>query len=727
MYPEIFSCASDSAPRRSLGRSRRLAAVAMLSFALFLFGCGSGSGNGGSGSNGSGLSGGPPGGTGGTALTSAQIVATISSAQSQFQNMIAAGADVPTRDAQLVTFLKNQTTIADAGQDKDGCVWARFTNGRYYMLLDNRAPFAAQSVPGDFGQPIAHANAVRSARPKVAAESHRTASAFVRRAAGDRLIPQSKQARLIRALDTATFGDAVPVLQDMLQRRGYQVVVQEGSVENLRSIQNDGIFYIDTHGGIGGGKARFWDLWTTTPISEQNEKLYESDLADGSLIYLSAVDGTGTDGKYLLKSHYGLTVNFVKKYHWGFAQDSFVYLNCCYGSDPATGPVLDLRKLAEPAGSTYGWSAPIAQKSVPVAYYVFDRLLGTNNITPNVDMLRRPFDSEAIYTTLAASNWNQETYTAADKSTQTSYFLQNGPDFILTPNIRTMTMQERIAEAPLQGKTQLTLHGQFGATQGTVKIGGTEVPVLSWKPDTVVCQPAEKPGAGFSGDVEVSIDDHDSNAVALTQWHGTLTYDIDLLPPQAASAHAQITVDAYLRADLHDFRDYPEQALQKQAPVAFRVSQGSSAHWQVSGAPVPASSWVSPTSADLPFGLHAAPSPFGTGYILSGTIDPKTKKVALSFSYLGCGISYQIDGGPGGGTVLTLHDPLLTSTASGIDQTDGYPIYANNITAAIGDDDLIPAFTLNGSTPILSPVLKLTDFIPSAAPIPANGEDQDPH
>ena len=728
---------SDRRVTPFLHRARKLvAALAVATATAIMFaGCGSGSSGNttGSGTSG-GLSNAPSGGTTGTNLTSAQIVSTINTVQTKFQSMMDAGTDIPTRDAQIVTFLKTQPTISIAGQGADGCVWARFTNNRYYMILDNRTPVStSKQAQSDFGQPVSGPHPVRHSRraaKSIVSTSTRSPSSPVHRAADGMAIPQSKQARLLKALDTATFGDSVPQIQDFLQRRGYDVTVQEGSVENLRSIQNDGIFYIDTHGGLGHytDGSSFWMTWTSSQISEQNDSLYRDDLNDGSLLYITAINGTAVNGQRFLSNHYGITANFIKKYHWSFAKDSFSYLNCCYGSNPGVSMNQDLRALSMPVKSTIGWTAPIAGLAIPVAIYFFDRLLGTNAVTPQASSRRRPFESEIVYRMLIIDGHFQETYTGSDHQSHVSAIVKDGPDFLLTPTIQTMEMKERIAESPIRGKTELTLHGHFGSRQGTVKIGGTEVPVTTWDGDTIVCQPADKPGDGFSGDVEVSIDDHDSNAVALTQWHGKLTYTIDMLPPQAASAQSVITIDAIFRADLHDYRTFPDREPIKQDAVAFRVAQGSTCHWQVNGDPLPMSVWAGPTSADFPFGLNANPTPYGTGYILSGTIDPTSKKVAFSFNYLSTNIPYIFPGSANPAIViLALHDPLLTSIASGINTKDGYIIYAKNIPATIGDDDVIPAITLNGSTPILEPQLKLADFIPSAVPVKENGEDQDPH
>jgi hypothetical protein len=107
------------------GRRRVITLTLFAVTAVALFGCGSGgssSNAGGSNSSGGGLSSAPSGGTTGTTLTSAQIASTIATVQTKFQGMIDSKTDIPTRDAQMVTYLKTQATIADAGLGAAGCV-----------------------------------------------------------------------------------------------------------------------------------------------------------------------------------------------------------------------------------------------------------------------------------------------------------------------------------------------------------------------------------------------------------------------------------------------------------------------------------------------------------------------------------------------------------------------------------------------------------------------------
>ena len=66
----------------------------------------------------------------------------------------------------------------------------------------------------------------------------------------------------------------------------------------------------------------------------------------------------------------------------------------------------------------------------------------------------------------------------------------------LRPSIMRMEVTERLGESPLHGPTKLTLYGIFGDTQGTVKVAGVELPIVSWAADKIVATPADLPGAG---------------------------------------------------------------------------------------------------------------------------------------------------------------------------------------------------------------------------------------
>jgi hypothetical protein len=699
------------------GRCRAALVSALLVTAALVAGCGQKSPT--KPSLGPGAGGGPGGGGGGgTPLSDASIEATIDSTEAYAQQLFASEPDHATRDLEIVSFLRRQSTVDSAGPGEPGCIRAVLKNRRIYLVTDNREPPDSLPAPG---------LARRLAPRRVAFPTPQRRTAFrsfarpVVRAGGGPDLPISTQARLLSAMNADVFGDAIPEIADELQRRGYQVITQRATVEVLRSITGDGVLYFDTHGDawVEHDGAIGWALWTDTRRSIENDALYRLDLDDGSLCYVTGLNARDANGKDVLETHYAITSAFVHKYQWSFAPHALAFLDCCYGGYPG-GAAASLRSLADPAAATIGWTLPVAERSNPTARYTFSRALGIPSAVLSSASPQRPFSLGEVHTGLQGWGWAAE-----NTPNGPSQMVFEGAPLILTPQITYMEMHERIAEGPLTGKTSLVIHGAFGNQSGTVKINGVEVPVTDWQPTQVTCQPADVPGPGFSGDVEVSVDGRDSNAVPLTQWHGTATYEIDVLPAPVR-VQCKIAMDVVFRGDVHLWRGGCESTPERM-PISFRAAQGSTAHWDDLGSPPTGTSWVKPTSADLPFGLNGTVNaPYGTGYIFSGTLDADHSSVSVSFNFLGCVTAFDASPAPEQ-DLAPLHDLLLTSVASGVG-TDGYPIYATNIPETIGSDFLIPGKSIVGVSPAqLEPLLVLGDFLPSEAPDPKLGEDMDPH
>ena len=696
-----------------------------------LWGCG---GNGSSpavtgGTGGGGLGGGTssgPGGAGGgtTPQSSSVIKAVMDAADTKFSSIVNSTQDHDTRNQQMVAWLKSRSEFADAGVVAGAdSVWGELKNGQLYIATssfipgETRAAASGRSVASvpvmpTFNRPIRKANGSR------AALSISTRS-VTRDAGAKESLPGGQQARVLLSLDPNFFNPPNNKIADMLRDHKYTVIQQTASIENLKHVQGDNAFWWATHGAIGydrTSQTSYWAAGTADDVTDANNVTYKADLDDRSLTYFTAAYKLSADGNDLiLRTRYAITTKFIAKYNWTFGKKAFLFMGCCHGINGSI--VLDMANRSDEVGGVYGWHGSVLVSSAwQAGLFAFDRMLGANQEAPLESVPQRPFDSTEVYFDMkdrGLDNGGGDTRLKSLVSTPVA----------LAPSISYMEMSERIQESPLRGKSKLTLHGIFGDDKGTVKIGGVEVPVSSWATDKVECEPADLPGAGFAGDVQVISHDRPSNAVPLTQWHGKLTYDIDLLPSQVSSAHAKITADVYLRGDVHKYRENAGRAPLPPKLFNFRAAQGSTCHWQVTGDPVPMAVWSGPLSADLPFGLNGTVAPpYGTGYIVSGVVDADKGSVKFSFNYLGCGTAYVLPGSPAQ-QILTLHDPLLTSSASGVGP-DGYVLYANNIPAAIGSSDyVISSLTLTGSTPVFNPKLVLTDFIPTYQPEESKGED----
>jgi len=690
-----------------------------------LGGCGGGSGAAKTGTGGTTT--GPGGSVPGDTPQSATVIASVmNAADTQFSSIVNSTTDHDARNQQMATWLKSRSEFADAGVTPDtDCVWGRLKNGHLYVATSSFIPgeTRAAGAPGRSAvsmptSPLpANRSVLRVAETRAAAPAPQKAP--TRAAAVDDKLPKVAQARVLLSLEPGFYNPPNNQIADMLRDHKYNVIQQAATIENLKNVQGDGAFWWGTHGGAGVDRANvaFWVAGTATDVTDANNVTYKADLDDGSLSYFTAAYQQATDGHLIMRTRYAITTKFIAKYNWSFAPQGFIFMDCCYSD--RYGIVIDMANRPGAAGATYGWSNTVLVDAAwKAGAFAFDRMLGVNQAQPLESVSQRPFDSKEVYFEMKERGLD---FGGTDCKLVSRTAPAGAP--ALAPSISYMEMSERIQESPLKGKSKLTLHGIFGDDKGTVKIAGVEVPITTWAADKIECAPADLPGAGFAGDVQVFSQDRPSNSVPLTQWHGKLTYDIDLLPAVVSTAHATITADVYFRGDIHHYRDLAGRPVNPPKLFNFRASQGSTCHWQVTGNPVPMAVWSGPLSADLPFGLNGTVDlPYGTGYIVSGVMDADNGSVKFSFNYLGCGTAYVVPGSPAQ-QVLTLHDQRLTSTGSGVG-SDGYVIYANNIPATIGSSDyVIPGVTLTGSTPIYNPKLVLADFIPTYQPEDSKGED----
>lgn len=656
---------------------------------------------------------------GGTPVSLSDKLAVIAVAEQQWQTLVNTipDTDRATRSQQMVAFLLTQGAIKDAGISPSGDVVARFKDNQYYVLSDGDT---VEPSP-----PVTTTTVTRSTLSFASTPTQvRTVEAFEAEK-GD--MPETRQARIVDAMG-ANWPTANGIIDQMLSDRGWDVTEERATVENLRSISGDGVFYLYTHGSLDYNpdtKQTWWSLWTDTKATDaDNYGQYKADLDDGSLIYWTAA-ADYQNNEAIMETHYAFTATFITKYRWSFAPNALAFINACFSN--ASGACKAMRSLKSPAMETFGWSnAMEANAGMVDTEFIFDRLLGENQIVPE-SVPQRPFGgTEALWDAGQHKSSFGGAYRFAPWYGGKPCLLEednNGHDVVLATSIERMEMAERIQEAPLRGDTRLTLYGLFGDQMGKVTVGSVEIPVITWKKDKIVCQPADVPGPGFSGDVQAISLGRPGNLVPLTQWHGSVTYSVYMYPPPAPSISSQIQCDVYFRGDIHSYRDYPHGSPYPYKPMAFRAAQGSSCHWQVTGGPPAGTTWVKPTSADLPFGLNGTVNqPFGTGYIFSGVVAPDTGKVALSFDFLDCVTAFQAFPVPPQ-NLATYRENSLLAQQSGIGP-DGYGIFSNNLPATIGTDFLIPAETKPGTTPVLDAKIVLGNFVPSAAPDPAKGEDQ---
>ncbi|HYS10192.1 MAG TPA: hypothetical protein VEP66_15735, partial [Myxococcales bacterium] len=124
--------------------------------------------------------------------------------------------------------------FADAGSSEDGTVWGLLKNGMIALVVPIAPPDANPSTP-TVDAPQSAASPLRA-----------------RNLGGVPLVtvPASERFRLFNGLGSYfSDTDPRPEIESMLVANGYSGKSEEATLEALRTVKGDGIFYIRTHGG----------------------------------------------------------------------------------------------------------------------------------------------------------------------------------------------------------------------------------------------------------------------------------------------------------------------------------------------------------------------------------------------------------------------------------------------------------------------------------------------
>jgi hypothetical protein len=500
---------------------------------------------------------------GGSQIADEQRLATLTELTS-FLNELPA-EDEGLDNESMAAHLTGLPEFRAAGVSEDGTVWGEFTDGRLFMIFNNRpAEFdaAASGLPASpSGEELSLASQPRGeeagkkglARP---GSSSRLALAPLAQGVSGGL-PENDAVRLLWAMGTLYQEfDPREEFESWFRDSKYAPIRAEATVEGLKQVSGDGVFYFGSHGGttqnIDGDEVAA--LWTLTPVDGFNETLLRNDISTGRVVYAAAphdknpafragIDPPGKEKLYAV--HYAITSEFIEEY-MSFGPNSLVVMDSC-SSDEST-----LRQaFVDKGASVYaGWTTTVGSGYAERATkFLFDRLLGTNMEGERLFPKQRPFDYRAV-----VENMGEEGILPACTSggcpagTTTLNFTSGKGDFeLLMPSIAYMEVEE--------ASNELFIYGMFGSEEGRVTIESNEVQVKNWTPETVSVELKDE-GAGSAGTVVVEVREHKSNGVPLTEWRGEMSYSFqaDALSPNLKVAS---TMQIHLRADVHAYRDRP--------------------------------------------------------------------------------------------------------------------------------------------------------------------------
>ena len=453
----------------------------------------------------------------------------------------------------LVAWLKSRPEFEEA-DTLGGNVWAYFHDGRLAMIIPNWLG-TAENDGGRIGVPD---DGGRKNTPPTAG-----------RTSGQ---PGSNQVKMFFGLGKA-FNDYRPFLKDIFSKSErqsmakYDVTLEEASIENLENTDDLGIFYINTHGGLGlkkpreDGKALF-GLWTTDTTSLASERTYEAELNSYYLVYALAVQNDATVKEW----HYAITENFVRNHnHMNFAENAVLYIDACNGMRRyADGFRESMIKKAKGQKATYiAWdSLSDGSAGKGAAGFIFDRMLGTNmDISYDEGTIgaeypkQRPFDFSKIFDDLANFRVGRYPLGVSRYGGKLAYHSVHTSEIILTPSIEYITVDEYESKMYIKG-----LFGDYNSSDLIVTVGGGTVPAEYFDENILQCA-LPTTGSRSVGDVVVSIRGNKSNVVPLTEWIIPLDFEKD-----EKDIKLKGRLNLRIRGDVHPYRSKPGEAPKIERP-----------------------------------------------------------------------------------------------------------------------------------------------------------------
>lgn len=493
----------------------------------------------------------------GSTLTPEQRLAALHDVSARFASL-SVNPDRMAVNQALLDFIRSRPEFAAAGISDDFCVWARYTDGIELIVVNNLSP------------PTGPPPVSMSKTPPPVAAGLQPAN-----------LPDSSKARMLFALGP-TYYNPLPDVSTWLGEQNYfQSAGSFGaSVEELKRVIGDGIFFFTGHGGTGEPRPDPpYCIASTTLPTPDLDRAYADDLKPTQingqgrvrLDYMVTPYELTSSGDVMTHENYGITSEFIRKYWGNFTPNSFVFINACGSASPAS---LGFRDAIKSKGASVyaGWTTSVSNGLMfNTARFVFDRLLGANKILPEADGFRqRPFDYQSVSQDMKLHLLGTDPATGA--------FLLFFPDTpsadgfqTLAPSIWQMQSHEY--------ENQLEIIGNFGqnpGSRGAVMIDGILCPISSWTEGplgSIVCD-LPKSGNGSAGDVIVTVDQHKSNAATLTEWEGDFTDTVTPFRPGPSTLKETNTYHVRFRADLRNARLSIHQA-PTMLPRSFSATEDS--------------------------------------------------------------------------------------------------------------------------------------------------------
>jgi hypothetical protein len=498
--------------------------------------------------------------------------------------------------------------------------WARAADGRWLLVpVNDRSPARPNAAPASLPR------SARLAVGRAAADGSNSRADRKRALAGGTDLPRLLVARQWRQLDMlgpiarfqvphmvadAVDRDTLPNLRAIATGRGFDVVPitpdaafefsQQTTVEGLKGIRDDGLFFVNSFGGSGTDQNdsqidTVSAIATTTlaflrdsngnPVADPT---YEEDLAAGRLVQMVVPDLRSELPAY--RAVLGITPDFGRFYGWTFAPNSLAWLNVTGG-----GIVGQWQGMlgARGAMTLVGWSQGVSMpQMLAVAEDFFHLTLATDRFDGSA--------ARSLRRTPRLRNYgNGETLgflvgQGLISQSELAYFPRSNPAEyvnVLTPTLDYASIDEDRETCELVGQFgaerdgSVLLSGSLNtfsepllqrATDPTVRFGDALRPE-TWMGDFVRVQlPRDRRG----GYLQLRNDGRWTNVVQLTFWEVPITVRSTI----TGGLMYDLTVRLQLRGDLRGYRLRPDQPIDEQRlGVLLSRTLDTSMQWTASG------------------------------------------------------------------------------------------------------------------------------------------------
>jgi hypothetical protein len=512
------------------------------------------------------------------------------------------------RNTALSTFVAARPEFASFGTAETD-FWAKFTDGRVVLVIDNRG--AAGTAPSSLA--AAPMSQQATAQEPLPAFNRQPVPAGTPGApVASTELPGSSAVRLMSAMGP-NWQDVRSDVGNMLMAKAYNVTLVAGTVENLKAVGGDGVFYIGSHGGVWKRTAQDpvqvapFALWTSTEHSSALDEAYDNELRLGRLVYMLAKTDRVLGNQ---EKHYGITAAFVERYWTAFARNSMVFIDACRSNGMEAPPFRDAI-LAKGATAYFGWDFAVDDDfAAATAQFMFDRMLGANLFRADSPP-QRPFPWPDAQMDLA--NHGLTADSSGTKLVINTCTTCQAAFGLLAPSIQSSSLGSgALGGASFNLMFLSGLFGEdpggaaFGGTQRRVTLGGTEIPIESpWEAAFVQVKPRAT-GAASVGPYFLTVRDHVSNGGMLSEWVGNFTTTVK----GPGTINAKIIHRLRIRADYQASRTVihgpPDFALSFGDLLGTRQSWSCGGTFQSGGnPPYTVYTWSgSKGSTQIPFNLE---------------------------------------------------------------------------------------------------------------------------